>query len=160
MQPDRDHRTQLQVERIIFFSDAVFAIAITLLVIEIRVPELDDPVSEMRLLTAVFHLLPKFMGFVISFVIVGLYWTRHHFIFGHVINYTSRLLWLNLFLLLAIALMPFSTGLFGEYSTPRTMHLRTPLIVYVLNISFVGLMNFLIASYIGNPANGVSGRQA
>ncbi|RPJ61109.1 MAG: DUF1211 domain-containing protein [Acidobacteria bacterium] len=156
MQPGHDHRTQLQVERIIFFSDAVFAIAITLLVIEIKIPELHDPVSEKELLTAVFRLLPRFLGFVISFVIIGLYWTRHHFIFNYVVTYTSKLLWLNLFLLLAIALMPFSTGLFGEYSTPRTMHLRTPLIIYVLNISFVGLMNFLMARYIGNPANGVA----
>ena len=67
------------------------------------------------------------------------------------------MLWLNLLLLLGIALMPFSTGLFGEYSTPSTMHLKTPLIIYVVNISFVGLMNFLLASYIGNPANGVTG---
>jgi len=158
MQPDRDaHRTQTQLERIIFFSDAVFAIAITLLVIEIKVPEIHGA-GEGELLRAIFRLLPKFMGFVLSFAIIGLYWTRHHFMFGYVIDYTGKLIWLNLFLLFGIALMPFSTGLFGEYSTPSTMHLKTPLIIYVLNICFLGLMNLLLARYIGNPGNRVISR--
>ena len=91
MRPDNDvHSTQLQVERIIFFSDAVFAIAITLLVIEIKVPELHGTAGETELLRAIFHLLPKFMGFLVSFVIIGLYWTRHHFMFGYVAAYTTK----------------------------------------------------------------------
>jgi uncharacterized membrane protein len=141
----------------ILFSDAVFAIAITLLIIEIKVPALHGPgVDDSALLRELRTLVPKFLGFAVSFVIIGMYWTRHHFIFGYVADYTPKLLWLNLGLLFSIVLMPFSTGIFGEYSTPSAIHLKTPLVVYVLNIALVGLMNFLLWSYVGNPANAVS----
>src|SRR5712675_1560100 len=105
-----------QLERMILFSDAVFAIAITLLVIEIKVPLIDRHVAtDALLLNALDELIPKFIGFFISFFIIGLYWTIHHRMFGYVINYTRRLLWLNLIFLLAVVLMPFSTAFYSEY---------------------------------------------
>src|SRR4051812_2070061 len=99
---------EFQLERMILFSDAVFAIAITLLVIEIKVPEIDKHVvSDRVLLQALAHLIPKFMGFLISFMIIGLYWTIHHRMFGFVVNYTKKTMLLNLMFLFAVALMPF-----------------------------------------------------
>lgn len=138
----------------ILFSDAVFAIAITLLVIEIKVPSVHDGIAaESDLLRAIAHLAPKFPGFFISFALVGMYWTRHHLLFGYVIDYTPRLLWFNLLFLLSVVLMPFSTGVFGEYSAPSTSHYVTPLVVYVLNICFSGVMLFVLWRYIGDPKN-------
>ncbi|MCX6132346.1 MAG: TMEM175 family protein [Ignavibacteriales bacterium] len=152
-----DSRRALQLERVILFSDAVFAIAITLLIIEIKVPSMHDGITnETDLLWAVARLAPKFLGFLISFLLVGMYWTRHHVLFGYVIDYTSKLLWLNLLFLLSIVLMPFSTGIFGEYSTPKTIHYITPLAVYVLNFCYSGFTLFLLWRYVGNPANRVS----
>jgi uncharacterized membrane protein len=140
----------------ILFSDAVFAIAITLLVIEIKVPELDPAdLSETAILSAMAHLVPRFIGFIISFALIGMYWTRHHTLFGHVVALTPQLLTLNLLFLFTIVLMPFSTGIFGEFSTPRTLHLKTPLVVYVANIAFSGIMLFRLWGYVGNRKNGV-----
>jgi uncharacterized membrane protein len=150
-------RRALQLERIILFSDAVFAIAITLLVIEIKVPSLHGTeATEGALLHELFLLVPKVVGFLVSFFLIGIYWTRHHLLFGYLSDYSTRLLWLNLFFLLSIVLMPFSTGIFGEYSTPQTLHLKTPLIIYVLNICFTGVMLYLLWDYAGNPESGIA----
>jgi uncharacterized membrane protein len=144
-------RKKFQLERMILFSDAVFAIAITLLIIEIKLPELSGAeVSEDGVLRGLFSLLPKFIGFLVSFFLIGMYWTRHHTLFGYVVGYTQKLLWLNLIFLLSIVLMPFTTGLFGEYSTPKTIYLKAPLIIYVLNICFSGAMMFWLWSYVGS----------
>ncbi|WP_315818872.1 TMEM175 family protein [Paraflavitalea speifideaquila] len=79
------------------FSDAVFAIAITLLVIEIKVPELEqEHLTEGALLKSLEHLFPKIIGFLISFFLIGNYWMVHHRLFGFVIDYNRKLLWMNL----------------------------------------------------------------
>jgi uncharacterized membrane protein len=145
-----------QLERLILFSDAVFAIAITLLVIELRVPELNGEVTDKALLHEMIHLIPRFMGFVISFVLIGIYWSIHHRLFGFVHKYSNRLIALNMLFLFSIVLMPFSTGLFGEYSTPSTMHLVTPFAFYVGNISLTGFSNFLLWRYVCEPSNGIA----
>lgn len=151
---EQELRKEFQLERLILFSDAVFAIAITLLVIEIKVPELHgEEISDQALLHGMVHLIPKFIGFFISFILIGLYWTIHHRMFGYVTDYTPKLLWLNLFFLLSIVLMPFSSGLYGEYSTPKTLYLLTPIVVYVINVSYSSIMLYFLWGYIGNPAN-------
>lgn len=150
-------KKEFQLERLILFSDAVFAIAITLLVIEIKVPELHGPeVSEKALLHGVALLIPKFIGFIISFMLIGIYWAVHHRLFGFVTNYTRKLIVLNMFFLFTVVLMPFSTGIFGEYSRPSTIHLITPLAIYVFNICLTGIANYWLWSYVGNPANKVA----
>jgi uncharacterized membrane protein len=68
--------------------------------------------------------------------------------FGFVVNFTRRTLWLNLLFLLAVALMPFSTAFYSEY-IPRL--LKTPVIVYVVNICFLGFMNFFLWKHLNNP---------
>ncbi|MFZ1262995.1 MAG: TMEM175 family protein, partial [Chitinophagaceae bacterium] len=111
-------RKEFQLERLILFSDAVFAIAITLLVIEIKIPEIHENVSDKALLQSLGHLIPKFIGFIVSFMMIGLYWTVHHRMFGFVTSYSRKLLILNLVFLFFVALMPFSTGFYSEYSGP------------------------------------------
>ncbi|MEP6846877.1 MAG: TMEM175 family protein [Panacibacter sp.] len=147
-------KKEFQLERMILFSDAVFAIAITLLVIEIKVPEIPREIlSEDKLAEALAEMIPKFVGFIVSFFIIGLYWTIHHRLFGFVINYNQRLLWLNLLFLFAVVLMPFSTGFYSVY---LFKHLKSPVMIYVSNICFLGIMNFVLWKYIGNPKNKLS----
>jgi uncharacterized membrane protein len=151
------NKKEFQVERLIFFSDAVFAIAITLLVIEMRVPVLKEgEVTEAGFKQALIHLLPGFLGFFFSFFIIGLYWYIHHRMFGYVINYTPGLIWLNLLFLFSVALIPFSTAVYSEYSTPDRVHLHTPYLIYVANMTLTGTLNFMLWNYIGNPSNNVS----
>jgi uncharacterized membrane protein len=146
-----------QLERLILFSDAVFAIAITLLVIELKVPELTkENLNDSALLHEMKDLIPHFMGFVISFVLIGVFWSIHHRLFGFVHKYSTRLIFLNMLFLFSIVLMPFSTGLFGEYSRPSTMHMFVPFAFYVANIILTGFSNFLLWQYVTNPANGIA----
>jgi uncharacterized membrane protein len=147
-------RKEFQLERLILFSDAVFAIAITLLVIEIKIPELPrQQVTDDHLLSKLAHLIPKFVGFFVSFLLIGQYWIVHHRLFGYVINFNPRLIWMNIFFLLAIALMPFSTGFYSEYAGVPVM---TPVIFYAGNVALLGIMNFFMWRYVGNPRHGLS----
>jgi uncharacterized membrane protein len=100
--------TDHPLERLVFFSDAVFAIAITLLVIEIEIPHLDG--NPARAADALVHLLPSFFGFALSFLVIGRFWIGHHNTFTMIDHYDGRLAWPNLLLLMLIALMPFATA--------------------------------------------------
>ena len=151
-------RKEFQLERLILFSDAVFAIAITLMVIEIKVPEIHENVSDKLLLWSLGHLAPKFFGFIVSFFLIGLYWTVHHRMFGFVTSYTRKMLVLNLVFLFFIALMPFSTGFYSEYSGADMLRqqLKVPMTFYVLNFCCVGFTNYFMWRYITNPKNKVA----
>ena len=111
--------TGLSFERVVFFSDAVFAIVITLLVLELKVPHLTEH-SEPALRHALVELLPRVAGFVISFLIIGLMWIEHHRIFRYIADYDAGLLWRNLMLLLCVSFVPFPTALFSENFWSRT----------------------------------------
>jgi uncharacterized membrane protein len=143
-------RTEFQLERLILFSDAVFAIAITLLIIEIKVPELHHQ-TEQAALAALLRLTPKFVGFFIGFLVIAVYWTAHHRVFRFLRRYDGKLLWLNILFLLSIVLMPFTSAYYSEY--PNRINL--PFVVYCLSVSATGLMQVLLQRYIRNPRHGL-----
>lgn len=104
--------TDHPLERLIFFSDAVIAIAITLLIIEIDVPHLHgDPSEAWRALA---ERAPKFFSFFLSFLVIGRFWIGHHSAFSVVRAYSPRLMWPNLHLLMVIVAMPFASAFMGE----------------------------------------------
>ena len=94
-------------ERIAAFSDGVFAIIITIMVLELKVPHGAD-------LNALSALLPIFLTYVLSFIVVGIYWNNHHHMFFLTDRVTGGVLWANLHLLFWLSLMPFVTGWMGE----------------------------------------------
>jgi len=100
--------------RVEAFSDGVLAIIITLLVLEIKIPELHDPTSLEEALRALFHLMPRFIGFLLSFAFVAVFWINHHRFFTLVPRVDWALLWLNNLLLLFLCFIPFPTGFIGE----------------------------------------------
>jgi uncharacterized membrane protein len=132
-----DNRGQLELDRLIFFSDAIFAIAMTLLVLEIRVPEVPSDLAAAEAPAAVLALWPKFFSYVLSFLVIGTYWIAHHQTLRYVASYDRTLLWLNLLFLLSISFIPFPTALLGEYG-----QLRFAVIFYA---AFVGLARLLLA---------------
>jgi uncharacterized membrane protein len=98
----------LTTQRLEAFSDGVFAVAITLLAFDIHLPSLAADVTNEALYHALLALAPKLYSYVVSFVLVGMFWVAHHNIFA-IIGRTDRLLqWLNLFVLLWVCLLPFS----------------------------------------------------
>lgn len=131
----------LSFERVVFFSDAVFAIVITLLVLEIKPPHLEQ-LSEAAINHALLGLIPKFIGFVISFMITGLMWIEHHRIFRYIKNYDAGLLWRNLLLLLCVSFVPFPTALFSEYYWSLSAF-----ILYTASFGAVGLTKLWLWQY-------------
>jgi len=98
-------------ERLNAFSDGVFAIVITLLILEVRVPD----VAAQDLPRALMGLAPDLIAYVISFILLGVYWMGHHGMFTFIKRYDRTLLWLNLLFLLFISAMPFPTSLLVRY---------------------------------------------
>ena len=135
-----------QLERLKAFSDAVFAIAITLLVIEVHVPRLDT-LDDTAYLAALAHLIPSFMGFMLSFLTIGALWIAHHRLFGVLDGYEPRLMWPNMLLLMVIAFMPFATALMS--SNPLA---RVPEVFYSATLLAAGLLQLLLFQLALRPA--------
>jgi uncharacterized membrane protein len=108
-------------ERLVFLTDGVIAIIITILVLDIRVPELGSGQTLAESLTEV---RPTFISFVISFLLVGMFWMLHKQTFNQVRYIDHNSIWLNLLFLLALALVPYASSALGEYSSePTALHL-------------------------------------
>jgi len=105
-----------ELDRIVFFSDAVFAIAITLLVLDIRVPDIPANLAAEQLPGRLLDLWPKFFSYMLSFLVIISYWMAHHSIFRVIRGYDRGLMWLNSLFLMCIAFLPFPTALLSEYS--------------------------------------------
>jgi len=145
-----ENRKQFQLERMILFSDAVFAIAITLLIIEIKIPELGDKETLVEAFTKN-NTFNGFFGLALSFAIVGQFWTNHHRLFGYVNNYTGALLWLNLHMLFWIILMPFSSALSSKYFSHNSVWM-----LYCFNLFMIGISIYFLWRYITNPKRNLS----
>ena len=107
--------TSIGVDRIAAFSDGVFAVAITLLVLNIDVPQVSRQLVDVKLPAEVWALWPKFGAFAISFVMIGFFWIFHHMMFRVIRRHTPLFMWMNLMLLMCIVFIPFSAALFSEY---------------------------------------------
>lgn len=103
--------TERGTERIEAFSDGVFAIAITLLILEIKVPKIEGA----DLLGILLNLWPSYFPYVLSFVMIGIHWANHHYVFKPYQKTNHALNPLNLLFLLFIAFLPLPTEILGEY---------------------------------------------
>jgi uncharacterized membrane protein len=104
-----------ELDRIVTFSDGVFAIAITLLVLNIETPEIPANLVAEELPGRLLDLWPKLLSYVISFLVILTYWIAHHSIFSAIKGYDRKLIWLNSLFLMCVAFLPFPASLFGEY---------------------------------------------
>ncbi len=129
------------LERLVFFSDAVFAIAITLLVVELSAPHIPLGADQnVRAWQALLDRVPGFIGFFTSFFAIGAFWASHHRTFGFVATHDAAFVWPNLFLLSSIAFLPFSTAFmsenFGQF-VPHLFYLLTMLATGLLQLRLV-----------------------
>ncbi len=117
---DGDQRTALLgSQRVEAFSDAVFAIAATLLVLDLAVPA-REPGTHGRLASALGHEWPSYFAYLVSFLVIGIIWVNHHTVFTRVRLVDRPVLFANLALLLVVSALPFPTRLLAEYLTADT----------------------------------------
>src|SRR3954466_88402 len=134
-----DIKTDHALERMVFFSDAVFAIAITLLVIELHAPAFPKGSDDIVQIQALANLVPNFVGFAISFAVIGTFWMGHHRAFSLAAHYSPRVLGWNLSLLGMIAFMPFATAYLSS-----NIFQRVPAIFYCLVMMAAALLNLKV----------------
>jgi len=123
--------------RVVGITDGVFAIALTLIVLEIRVPAHELVHSEGELLSAIGALAPRFLTYALSFLTLTIFWFGQQAQHGLIARYDRRLATLNLCFLAFIALLPFSTDLLADF-----LEFRTAVLVYWLNLLMLGATLF------------------
>jgi uncharacterized membrane protein len=143
------------VGRLLAFSDGVFAIAITLLVLSIPVPDIPphDPRANARLLDALLGLTPNLGGFALSFVLVGAHWMIHHRLFRQVTRIHRRLMWLNLLALLGICLVPFATTVLIRYGDTPTGAIAYASLQIAISLAYFALRVALAGQGAGSRAS-------
>ena len=126
-----------QTGRVEALSDGVFAIALTLLVLEIKVPEMHVH-SERELWNALLALSPKFLSYFLSFMTMGIFWTGQSLQLSYMEHYDRNLNWNTLFFLLLVSLLPFTTAFLGQFTT-----FKLALVLYWLNILALGVLLYI-----------------
>jgi len=135
------HAPAPALERLTFFSDAVFAISITLLVIEIRAPDIPRGSPDAAYWDALAQPTPHFIGFIISFFVIAQFWSGHHRAFDHARHWSPRLFLPNICLLFTIAAMPFFTAFISNNAG-----MRVPTVLYTGWLAVTGLCNLWVNS--------------
>ncbi|WP_084583583.1 TMEM175 family protein [Sphingomonas azotifigens] len=144
--PPESHGPGHALERLIFFSDAVFAIAITLLIIEIHVPEVHPPFTDAAFLRALAPLSVEFLSFFVSFFVIGAFWAGHHRAFDCARHWSPKLVLPNLCMLSAVAAMPFFTAFSSEYYGHRV-----PSALYAFWMMLIALANIWVQRLATSP---------
>ena len=143
--------SRFTLERVVFFSDAVFAIAITLLAIELRLPDLPPGQTDASFLAALGDLGPSIFAFVVSFVVIAAFWVGHYRTFRYIVDVDGRLVAINFGLLFCIAILPFPTSIIASQG-----NLSSAAIVYAVFGVATGMFSTLIWVYPSRVAHLVS----
>jgi len=115
----------IKVERVISFSDAVFAFAITLMALSLDIQDLPTHLTQSELLDKLYDLYPQFESYIISFAVIAIFWVSYHQVFNHIKGSHITMVYLNLLFLLLITLLSLSTSLVINYGT-----YQIPYIIY------------------------------
>lgn len=127
-------------------ADSIFAIVMTILVFEIRIPDFVGTVNDRTLFDSLINLFPIFLSFLLSFSLLFTYWRSHHFIESVLAkNIDTKFSNINAVFFFFIALVPFSSHFLGNYA-----YSKTAIIFFALNIIFIGLTIFRMRQYVIN----------
>ncbi|MBU0670983.1 MAG: TMEM175 family protein [Patescibacteria group bacterium] len=133
-------RDRNSAERVKAFSDAVFAIAITLLILQIEVPSTladNDIVKELR------NLWPTMLAYLISFLVIGRFWLNHFHLTRYLKKIDKNFIYINLLFLLTVTFLPFPSDLYGTHGDNKIA-----LAIYTITIAFVALMSYVLWWYV------------
>ena len=136
---------EFELERLILFSDAVFAIAITIIIIELKFPEIPKNATSLQIFKAFLPTLIQFAAFILSFFFIGVSWMRHLELFRYLTKYDTGLVKRNLLFLFFIVSFPFSASGITEHIRPGFM---LPLLIYFVNIAAITICHYIITNYI------------
>jgi uncharacterized membrane protein len=136
----RRRSEELEFDRVAFFSDAVFAIAMTLLVVGIGIPHVAD---ESKIGQHIADKRNEIFGFFLSFIVIGFYWLAHHRFFSKLVAVDVRFMKINLVYLAAIAFMPFPTALVGLYGDEEAV----VIVLYAVTLAIASLLEAVLFSY-------------
>jgi uncharacterized membrane protein len=136
--PETTYKDRLGLERLIFFSDCVFAIAITLLVLDVKIPVGAESFNNDQLLASLLGIWHKYLAYLISFLVIGSYWISHHRKFRMIERYDNGLLLINLLLLMTIGFIPFPSAVISINGN------RTATIFYAGVMALNGLLVALL----------------
>jgi uncharacterized membrane protein len=125
----------LSTTRIEAFSDGVFAIALTLLILSVKVPSTNTISNEAALQRFLLEQWPTYFSYALSVVIIGIYWVAHHGLFHYIRRADRGLFWLNILFLLCVTFIPFPTALLGTFS-----QYQTSVVVYGANLALTGIV--------------------
>lgn len=131
--------------RIEALSDGIFAIVMTLLILEIRVPDLPPSAPNVEVGPALVALWPKFLSYIVTFVSLGFFWVGHHFMYHGIRRADRTLLWLNIFFFMFVSLLPFSTSVLNAFSEAFIAPL-----FFGANLSLIGWILFFQWYYATN----------
>ncbi|HYV92401.1 MAG TPA: TMEM175 family protein [Chitinophagales bacterium] len=143
---------EFQLERVVLFSDAVFAIAITLMVIELKIPEVSKNESADQFWWSMGPLVLNFVAFLASFFFIGMFWYRHLKLCGLLIDYNRTFIILNLLFLFFIVLIPFSVSSFMRLSMAYRLFAT---ILYFSNIFLATVTHFILYMYLLRKGKGI-----
>jgi uncharacterized membrane protein len=129
----------MEKSRLEAFSDGVFAIVITLLILDIRFPDVDYS----QFGTTLVSLVPRILAYVMSFIIIGVYWVTHHNSMHAIKKTDRRFLWLNILLLLFVSFIPFPTSLLGRYPFQAG-----PIMIYGFTLIACNVVGYVMIIYV------------
>src|SRR5512147_806749 len=132
----------MESRRVETLADGVFAIAMTLLVLEVHVPAVPEPVTGAGMLAALRGILPSVAGYAVSFIILGMVWIGHHTQFHFIRRVNRPLLYINIFYLLCVAFVPFATALLARYPLQPLA-----VVVYGVTLLLGGVMHYVHWNY-------------
>jgi uncharacterized membrane protein len=144
---------EFELERMILFSDAVFAIAITLLIIEIKFPEIHKGASRPEIWHDFKPVIIRFIGFILSFFFIGLMWARHLKLFKYLQSYDNGVIARNLVFLFFVVCFPFTASGLTENIRPGFL---LPVFIYMINILCVLTAQYFLCSYMFKSKAGLS----
>lgn len=140
---EQEKAERFDIARLASFSDGVFAVAITLLVLSFAVPQLPKGKADELLGQELMNLAPIYWAYLVSFFVIGLFWFGHHRLFIRVPQHDVGLFWLNLLLLMLIVFIPFPTHVMAQYPDSEVST-----IFYACSIAVAGIVICAVLTYV------------
>jgi uncharacterized membrane protein len=123
-------------------TDGVFAIVMTLLVLDLSITGISQSSVQVELPRRLLESWPAFLAYVMSFIILGMIWVSHHRMFHYIKRSNPMLMWMNIIFLMFVALVPFSTKLMGDY-----LWTQVPFVIYGINLILIFIMRLALWNY-------------